>query len=44
MQRIFLHAKPKAAYVWASLPQPGGNVKQPQLMNKYDDIHKTGQT
>ena len=29
--------------VWA-LPQPGGDVEQPQLMCNYDVIHKTGKT
>ena len=29
LQRVFLRANPKAAYVWASLPQPGGDVEQP---------------
>ena len=28
-QRVFLRAKLKAACVWASLPQPGGDVGQP---------------
>jgi len=27
-----------------SLPQPGSDVEQPQLMCKYDVIHKTGNT
>ena len=29
LQRVFLLGKLKAAYVWASLPQPGGDVEQP---------------
>ena len=28
--------------VLASQPQPGGDVEQPQLMCKYDIVHKTG--
>jgi len=42
LQRVFLHAKLKAAYVWASLLQPDGNIEQ--LVCKYDVIHKTGST
>jgi len=44
LQRIFLRAKHKAEYVWASLPQPGGEFEQPQLMCKCSVIHKTGST
>jgi len=29
LHRVFLRAKPKAAYMLASLPQPGGDVEQP---------------
>jgi len=40
LQRVFLHTTLKVA----SLPQPGGDVEQPQLMCKYDVIHKTRNT
>ena len=40
LQRVFLCTKPKTA--WASLPQPRGDIEQPQLMCKYDVIQKTG--
>ena len=39
LQRVFLRCV--WGCVWASLPQPGGDFEQPQLMYKYDDIHKT---
>jgi len=29
LQRVLLHAKPQAEYVWASLPQPSSGVEQP---------------
>ena len=43
LQQVFLRAKPKAACE-ALLPYPGGDVQQPQLLCKYDVIHKTGST
>jgi len=39
-QRVFLRAKPEPAWVWASLPQPGGDVEH----RKNNVIRKTGNT
>jgi len=41
---VFLRAKPKAACEPHCLSLHGGDVEQPQLMCKYDVIHKTGNT
>jgi len=43
LQWVFLYAT-SPGLLWASLPQPGGDFEQPQLLCKYDVIYKTGNT